>query len=200
MHTVQVLNHLIQDNQVLAYILIFLGLIFEGEIVVITTGVLSYLGVLNFWISLSFILAGGMAKTFGGYYLGGFLYKKYSHHSFFRYLEKRVLFFMPRFEKKPFWSIFISKFIMINHFVIVFAGYQKINFKKYLKAELLSTVIWAPGLILLGYFFSYTAISVSHEIWRFLMIVLVLIIAFVLFDKLVSRIYEIFEEFYHNHS
>jgi len=125
---------------------------------------------------------------------------KWNHTKFFKYIEKRVSNIMPHFKQKPFWSIFISKFIMINHFVIVFAGYQKINFKKYLKAELLSTVIWAPGLILLGYFFSYTAISVSHEIWRFLMIVLVLIIAFVLFDKLVSRIYEIFEEFYHNHS
>ena len=198
MHTVQALNHLIQDNQVLAYILIFLGLIFEGEIVVITTGVLSYLGALNFWVSLSFILAGGMAKTFGGYYLGGFLYKKYSHHSFFRYLEKRVLFFMPRFEKKPFWSIFISKFIMMNHLVIIFAGYKNIDFKKYLKAEISSTVFWASGLMLLGYFFSYAAIRISDEIWRFSLIVLVLIILFIIFDRLLGWIYEIFEGFYNN--
>src|SRR3989339_307481 len=180
MHTVQVLNHLIQDNQVLAYILIFLGLIFEGEIVVITTGVLSYLGVLNFWISLSFILAGGMAKTFGGYYLGGFLYKKYSHHSFFRYLEKRVLFFMPRFEKKPFWSIF-------------FSGYRKINFKTYFKAEIFSTVIWAPLLLYLGFYFSQTALSYSKEISRFSLAIFILLVIFLLFDKLAASFYRIFE-------
>src|SRR3989304_5706019 len=130
MYTINFLANLVENHQILVYALIFLGIIIEGEFILLCTGVLVHLGALNFY----------------------------------------------------------------------FAGYQKINFKKYLKAELLSTVIWAPGLILLGYFFSYTAISVSHEIWRFLMIVLVLIIAFVLFDKLVSRIYEIFEEFYHNHS
>ena len=194
MHTVQVLNHLIQDNQVLAYILIFLGLIFEGEIVVITTGVLSHLGALNFWISLSFILVGGMAKTFGGYYLGGFLYKKYSHHSFFRYLEKRVLFFMPRFEKKPFWSIFISKFIIgVNYLIILFAGYRKINFKTYFKAEIFSTVIWAPLLLYLGFYFSQTALSYSKEISRFSLAIFILLVIFLLFDKLAASFYRIFE-------
>lgn len=194
MHTVQVLNHLIQNNQVLAYLLIFLGLIFEGEIIVVTTGVLSYLGALDFWLSLSFILAGGMVKTFGGYYLGRILYKKYNEHNFFRYLERRVFFFMPRFKQKPFWSIFISKFIMgINYLIIIFSGYNKINFKIYLKAEILSTIIWAPLLLSLGFFFSQTALSYSREINRFSLAVFFLLVIFLLFDKLAASFYRIFE-------
>ncbi|HBA46010.1 hypothetical protein A2W67_03445 [Candidatus Nomurabacteria bacterium RIFCSPLOWO2_02_40_28] len=200
MYTINFLANLVENHQILVYALIFLGIIIEGEFILLCTGVLVHLGALNFYFALPFVFMAGFCKTFLGYSIGSLMQDKWNHTKFFKYIEKRVSNIMPHFKQKPFWSIFISKFIMINHFVIVFAGYQKINFKKYLKAELLSTVIWAPGLILLGYFFSYTAISVSHEIWRFLMIVLVLIIAFVLFDKLVSRIYEIFEEFYHNHS
>jgi len=196
MHTVQVLNHLVENNQVLAYLLIFFGLIFEGEIVVITTGVLSSLGALNFWVSLVFILAGGLVKAFGGYYLGGFLYKKYSEHSFFRYLKKRVLYFMPRFSEKPFWSIFISKFIMgVNYLIVLFSGYNKINFKTFAKAEILSTIIWASALLSLGFFFSQTALSYSKEISRFSLVVFLLLIVFLLFDKFVASIYRIFQFF-----
>lgn len=178
----------------LAYALIFFGLIFEGEVVVITTGVLSYLGALDFWVSLSFVFAGGLAKTFGGYYLGGWLYKKYNHHHFFQYLEKRVLYFMPRFKEKPFWSIFISKFIMgVNYLVIIFSGYNKTDFKTYMKAEIFSTIIWAPLLLSLGFFFSQTALSWSKEIGKFSLIIFAFVVVFLLFDKMMATIYRFFQ-------
>ena len=197
MPTVDVLTDLIGNNLVLAYGLIFSATIFEGEIVAIMAGILVLLGALNFWTALLVIFLGGMVKTVGGYFLGKILYKKLNNR-FFMYIEKRVLRMMPHFEQKPFWSIFISKFIMMNHLVIIFAGYKNIDFKKYLKAEISSTVFWAPGLMLLGYFFSYAAIRISDEIWRFSLIVLVLIILFIIFDRLLGWIYEIFEGFYNN--
>ncbi|MFA5095236.1 MAG: hypothetical protein WC447_01050 [Candidatus Paceibacterota bacterium] len=196
MHTVQVLNQLVGEHQVLAYLIIFIGLIFEGEIIVITAGVLSHLGILDFWLSFSFILAGGAVKTFFGYYLGVFLYKKYNQCNFLKYLEKRVLYFVPRFKQKPFWSIFISKFIMsVNYWVIVFSGYLKINLRTFLKAELFSTIIWAPLLLCLGYFFSQTALSFSKEIGKFSMAIFAFLVIFLLFDKLVAFSYRIFEYF-----
>ena len=195
METVQTLNHLVENNQALAYGLIFLVTIVEGEVIAISAGILILLGALNFWVCLLALFLGGMIKTLLGYFLGGFLHRKFSGYRFFNYIEKRVFSIMPNFEQKPFWSIFISKFLMINHIVIIFAGYKKINFKKYLKAEITSTSIWAPSLLLLGYFFGYTAIRVSKEITDFSLVVLLLLIAFYLFDKLVSFIYNVFENF-----
>ena len=197
MHTVNFLVRLVEHNQIYAYAIIYIGLIFEGEFFLIATGVLAHLGALNFWFALFFTLLGGVTKTLLGYEFGKFLYNKFNHHKIFSYIQKRVYSFMPRFKNKPFWSIFISKFIMgANHLVIVFSGYEKIDYKKFLKAEFSSTIIWAPLMLSLGYFFSYTALHVSREIWKFLMVVFILFIMFVLFDRLVSWIYEIFEEFY----
>jgi len=194
MHTVEILNNLVGNHEILAYFVIFLGLIFEGEIVVITTGVLSYVGALDFSTSLLFVLAGGLVKTFGGYYLGGWLHKKYNHHHFFQYLERRVLYFMPRFIEKPFWSIFISKFIIgVNYLVVIFSGYKKIDFKTYLKAEILSTIIWAPLLLSLGFFFSQTALSLTKEIGKFSLIIFALIVIFLFFDKLAATGYRLFQ-------
>lgn len=196
MHTVQILNHLVRDHQVLAYLIIFVGLIFEGEVVVITAGVLSYLGALDFWGALFFILAGGTMKTFGVYYLGELINRKYNQLSILKYLEKRVFYFLPRFKQTPFWSIFISKFIVgTNFWVIVLSGYNRIHFKTFLKAEALSTIIWAPALLCLGYFFSQTALSYSKEINRFSLAVFILLIIFLLFDKLVAFFYRVFEYF-----
>lgn len=197
MHTVQLLKNLVEHHQALAYLFIFVGLIFEGELIIISTGVLAHLGALNFWFASAFILFGALGKTFIGYYIGKILHKKWNDTRFLNYIEKRVLNIMPHFKERPFWSIFISKFIMgTNHLVIVFSGYQKINLRTYLKAEISSTVLWVPLLLSLGYFFSYTALHVSREIWRFSLVVLLLVIGFILFDKLVGWIYELFETFY----
>src|SRR3989344_5842534 len=141
MHTVNLLISLVEHHQVLAYVIIFLGLIFEGEIIAISVGILAHLGALNFWFSIFFILVGAISKTLIFYELGEFLYKKF------------------------------------------------------LKAEILGKMIWAPIMLSLGYFFSYTALNITREIWKFSMIIAVLFALFIIIDKLVSWAYEVFEEF-----
>ncbi|PIR68907.1 hypothetical protein COX93_01405 [Candidatus Nomurabacteria bacterium CG_4_10_14_0_2_um_filter_30_12] len=196
MYTVKFLTTLVENHQILAYVVIFLGLIFEGEVIVITTGVLCYLGALDFTLSLILIFTGSFVKTFTLYYIGEVVNKKYSDSKFFKYIERRVFYFMPRFKQKPFWSIFLSKFIMgTNYLIILFSGYNKINLKTFIKAEALSTVIWAPVLLSLGFFFSQTAISISKEIGKFSLIIFGLVIVFLLFDKIMSSIYTFYEYF-----
>lgn len=197
MHTVNLLTSIVENHQILIYAFIFLLLIFEGEVVVIFTGILAHLGALNFFVALIFILLGAFAKTFLGYSLGEYLHKKFHHHRFFNFIQKRVYTLLPKFKSKPFWSIFISKFMIgTNNVAIIFCGFERIDYRKFLKAETLATLIWAPFLLSLGYIFSYTALQVSEEIWRFSLVVVVLVLMFVLFDKLVGWLYELFEEFY----
>jgi len=197
MHTVKFLISLVEHYQTLAYAVIFFGLIFEGEFTLISTGILIHLGAINLPFAIFLILAGSLIKTFYCYYLGRLINEKWSHTKFLKYIEKRVNYFLPRFQQRPFWSIFISKFIMwLNFSVIVFSGYSKINFKTYLKAEVLSTIIWAPLLLTLGYFFSFAALHASHEIWKFFLIIVLFVIGFILLDKIIGWLYEMFEEFY----
>ncbi|MDO8659699.1 MAG: VTT domain-containing protein [Candidatus Parcubacteria bacterium] len=197
MDTVNLLTNLIENYQDLVYFFIFFGLIVEGEFILLATGILFHLGALNIYYTIFFIILGLSSKTFFGYYIGNILRTKWAHTRFLKYLEKRVMAVMPHFKRKPFWSIFISKFIIgVNNIVIIFAGYQKVIFKKYLKAEFCSTIIWAPALIWIGYFFSYAALHASREIWRFSVIVIVLTMLFMLFDRLIGWIYGIVEGLY----
>lgn len=197
MHTVNFLKHLIEGHEVLAYALIFFGIVIEGEFIVICTGILIYLGVLDIYSIFVFIFLGGLGKTFLGYYIGVLVNKKWKDTRFVKYLEHRVSDVMPHFEQKPFWSIFISKFILgVNHVVIIFSGFKRVPLKTYLKAEFITTSIWAPGFLAIGYFFGYTALNISHEIWRFLLIVLVLVVSFIAFDRLIAWLYQVFKEFF----
>ena len=194
MHTVQVLTRLVEDHQILAYGLIFLGLVFEGEVTLISAGVLAHLGALNFWVALGFIFTGGIVKTFVGYYFGRFLFVNHNYNKLVMYIERRVMSVLPRFRQRPFWSIFFSKFITgVNYLIIVFAGFKRVKLKTYLKAEFLSTLIWAPLLLSMGYYFSYAALHISREIGRFLLIIVLFTICFLLLDKLIAVLFEVFE-------
>ena len=197
MHTINLLTGLVGHHQVLAYLFIFIGLIFEGDLFLISTGILVHLGALNLWLTILFVLLGVLSKTFLGYALGELIHKKFNKYKLFIYMQKRVYAFLPRFKTKPFWSIFISKFIYgANNIAIIFSGYENIDYKNFLKAEISATIIWAPLLLFLGSFFSYTALRISHGTSKFLLIILALFTIFVFFDKLVSWLYEFFEEFY----
>ncbi len=194
MQTVTFLTLLVERHQIWAYAVIFLGLIFEGEVVVITTGVLAYLGALDFWLSLTLIFSGSFVKTFVLYYIGERVNERYGQSKFFKYIEKRISYLAPSFKKKPFWTIFFSKFIMgTNYLVILFSGYHKVKFKTYCKAEIISTFIWAPALLSLGFFFSETAISVSREISKFSVVIFIMIAIFLLFDKIASSVFTFYE-------
>jgi membrane protein DedA with SNARE-associated domain len=190
---------LIENNQTLVYLFIFLGLIIEGEFILISAGIFWHLGALNPELTLLFIILGVSSKTFLGYYIGILLHDKLCKNKFFKYIERRVLRIMPHFRKKPFWSIFWSKFILgANNVIIVFSGYERINFKKYLKAEFISTAIWAPIMVALGYIFAYTALNISREIWRFSFIILLMVIGFITIDRIIGWMYVVFEDLYHH--
>ncbi len=200
MLTVHFLRHLVENHHILIYFIIWAGLVVEGEFILISTGILFHLGALNIYVASIFILLGLFSKTFLGYYIGVIIQQKLRHIKIFNYIEKRVSSMMPNFKKKPFWSVFISKYIMgANNLVILFSGYHRVDFKKYIQAESLSNITWGPMLVCMGYFFSYTALHISHEVWRFSFIVLVLVVSFIVFDKIVGWLYEIFEELYYDH-
>src|SRR3989338_10607717 len=158
MPTIKVITHFVELHQVWAYALLFIGVLLEGEFTLLIAGILSHLGAINIFPAIIVSLSGSMTKSVSGYFIGHILQKKYNQNTFFKYMEKKVIFFLPHFKNKPFWSIVISKFIVgVNNFTLIFSVYLKVKLKTYIKAEVLATAIWFPVMLFLGYFFSYTA-------------------------------------------
>lgn len=197
MENIAILPELVESHAILAYLIILVGLIFEGEFVIITAGILAHLGAINFFAALAFILLGAFGKTVLGYKLGRYIHSRFKTTRFCRYVDKRVHTILPHFRQKPFWSIFLSKFILgANHLVILFSGFERINYRKYLRAEVIATLIWAPGLLLLGYLFSFAAFKITRGIGEFSLIILGFIIIFIILDKVLGWLYGLLEEMF----
>ncbi len=192
--SISAIRHFIEIHAIIIYLIIFLGVIVEGEIVVIFAGIFSYLGSLNIFIALASVVFGGSVKSFLGYTIGFYLQKRHSHRPFMGKIERRISYFLPRFKEKPYWSIFISRFFIlgIGWFTIVFSGYKKIPLKIYVKAEAYSLALWSIGVLSIGYFFSFTALAISRDVRKFLGIILIFFILFFIIEKIIAFVVELF--------
>src|SRR5680860_626048 len=126
----------------IAYILVILGVVLEGEIVVILAGIFAHLGSINIFVAFSVTLFAGAIKSVIGYNIGRYLRDNYSHTYFLKKVEGRINRILPNFEKRPFWSIFLSRFLIfgIYWFALIFAGYKKTKITTFIKAEATSLV------------------------------------------------------------
>lgn len=192
--SITAIRHFIEIHAVIIYLVILLGVIIEGEIVVIFAGIFSHLGSINLSLAFLAVFLGGAMKSFLGYLIGFFLNKYHSHKPFMNKIERRISYFLPKFNTRPFWSIFISRFFIlgIGWFTILYAGYKKISLKIYVKAEALSLIIWSTGVLAIGYFFSYTALSISHDVRKFIGIILIFFILFFVAEKIIAILVELF--------
>ena len=194
--SIDIIKHFVEAHAVWAYIFIIIGVIVEGEISVILAGIFCHLGSLNPFIAFLCAIIGGASKSFIGYTLGLYLQRHHSHQPFLRLMEKRISYFLPRFNKNPFWSIFISRFFIfgIGWFTTIFSGYRKISLKIFVRAEAMSLVIWSVIMLALGSFFSYTALSMSRDVRKFFGIILLFFIGFFLLEKIIGFIIEVIED------
>jgi len=194
--SIAIIQRFVEAHANWAYIFITIGVIVEGEISVILAGIFSHLGALNPFIALLCAVVGGASKSFIGYSVGLHLQRHHSRQPFLRFMERRISYFLPRFNKKPFWSIFVSRFFIfgIGWFTTIFSGYRKIPLKIFIRAEAMSLSLWSVGMLALGSFFSYAALSMSRDVRKFFGIILLCFIAFFLLEKFIGFIIEVIEE------
>ncbi len=179
----------------IAYLLIVLGVIIEGEIVVILAGIFAHLGSLNLFFAILATLFGGSIKSVLGYSLGYYLQKRHSSRPIVYQAEHRINYFLPHFCERPFWSMFLSRFLILglHWFALIYTGYKKIKIRTFAKAESFSLIVWSAAMLSLGYFFSYTALSISRDVRKFLGIILLFFLAFFIIEKIVAFIIELWE-------
>lgn len=192
--SISAIRHFVEIHAVIAYFIIFFGVIFEGEIVVVFAGIFSFIGSINLFVAFAAIILGGATKSFLGYTIGYYLNKHHSHKPVISKIERRISYFLPRFKDKPFWSIFVSRFFLlgIGWFTLVFSGYKNIAIKLYIKAEAASLALWSIGFLALGHFFGYTALSISRDVRKVLVLILIFFILFFILEKIIAFIVELF--------
>lgn len=178
------LNYLVLWEK-FAYVLIFIGIVLEGDIVLFVSAFLAYSGFLNGWyvflIAFFGAVIGDLFSYKIGYWLNNWsrLFNKFIDR--FRFLDSHL-------EARPFHTIFISKFTYGFHRLLFFrAGILNFNLKKLLEYDLASIMVWLIIVWGLGYF-SGASFSIVKKYFRFTEFGLLIFVAiFFIFEYFIGK-------------
>ncbi len=154
------------------YVLLFIGIVVEGPILMVASGILIHIGffdaVTAFWVIILGDLVGDIIWYYIGYYFAEPLIRKYG----------KILKITPEiFEKaKGLFHKYHVKILLISKLTIGFgmslatlmaAGATKVPFKKYIALNFLGEVVLVGVLLSLGYFFGqlYNTIADTMKIY-----------------------------------
>ena len=170
----------------LTYLLMFIGMIIEGDFLLFSVGFLVHQGLIDMRDAFVVLLSGVLVGDLLWYWLGMLL--SASPRQLHKWFHVAVRTFDNHIHKHFLHTIFISKFIAgIHHPILMRIGALHISVKRFFAYDLVSSVGWIIGVGALGYASSASFISIKNS-FRFVEVGLLfgLIIFFILkyiFDK-----------------
>jgi len=189
----QILYSFLSYPHYLIYAGIFLLMIFLGEELLLIVGALARFGFIDFWDAVFFALLGTFFGDIFWYQLG----KRYGENFVLKY--GRFFFITPdRFKKltklinrRGGLFIFLSKFMYnLNHISLIAAGAIKFNFRKFIRYQIFVSISWVLAFISLGFFFANNLAGLQHDVKVFAVVLVLVFVGFILFEKYIERIIE----------
>ncbi len=154
---------------------IFFGMILEGTIMIIVTGILCYLGMISFSSALLVSIIGAIVGDQIWYFIG----RKYSIYFLKKFprLKHRIFKLKSSIFNKGYLLAFSSRFIYSAAIIFPIAlGSYKYNYKKFTFFDALGVIIWSLIGILFGYIFGNSAEYMFGEItkiWHFILLIII---------------------------
>ncbi|KKQ21794.1 MAG: hypothetical protein US36_C0013G0008 [Candidatus Wolfebacteria bacterium GW2011_GWC1_37_10] len=144
-----------ETHRLISYLIIFLAVLVEGEIILLLAGILSRNGYLDFYNAVMIAFFAAMIHDFLFWSLGKWLYKSGRKKFCFINLAKTAGFF-ERIKINDGLYIFSSKFAWsLNKVILAASGYLKFPFKELLRYSFLASLIWSIFFVSLGHTFAY---------------------------------------------
>lgn len=153
--------HNLANGGPLIYILIFIALFLEGEVVLFTAAFLVHQGYIKFSVLLPVAYAGVIIGDIIWYRFGLVIEEHFSS------LKRRMARLMGPLDglitKKAFHSIIIAKFAYgLNHPAIIRFAQNRFPLRRFVKIDLVAAVIWLAVILTLGYLASVSTVAVKH--------------------------------------
>jgi len=141
-------------HHILLYVLLFLGMFVEGEMMLILAGVLVKHKCIHFFDTIMIAFVAVMLHDIGYWLIGKGLAKIKREKVLGVNLKKVVKLFAQVKEREGLY-IFTSKFAWgINRFVLISSGYFQTRLKTLVKYSSATALIWTTTLVSLGYMFA----------------------------------------------
>lgn len=179
--------HYLSEYQTLGYIIVFLGMMIEGDILLFTAGFLVHRGYFNIDIALLAVFSGVIIGDNIWYVLGELIDGK--DNFFTRFIKRITEPFDEHLKKRTIRTIFISKFAYgLYRPTLLRAGMLKLPFKEFIKGDIIASVLWIFLIGGLGYVSSASFLLVRRYL-RYTEITLLFgLILFILISHLITHV------------
>lgn len=146
----------IRDNQLITYLIIFFGMLVEGEIIILFMSIFAWQGLISWPLLALLAMSGTLCGDVMWYTIGSkFKDTRFGNWLDARYEKTGAWVYGNIVSRYATWSI-LSKFIYFTARPTIFlAGWHKLEFKKFLRMTTIATAIWASTILAVGYFFGY---------------------------------------------
>lgn len=160
----QLLFNFSEAHRYISYLIVFLVIFIEGELILVLAGVLSKNGFLDFFDLLIIAFAAAVLHDLFYWYIGTKLSAIKRKRLLFINLEKmkqRIAFI----KEEAGIHIFISKFTWnLNRVTLIANGYLRLPLRKLLRYSIPACLTWTVLFISLGYFFAHETNILKQEI------------------------------------
>lgn len=157
-----------------SYLILFVWAIFEGEVALVASGVLSHMGEMNFLLALLAGMLGGMTGDIFWYSTGRFN-KQYAI-KILRSHRREVALARIQVYRYGAYIVFIQRFIYGARLVVpLLIGASRYNFKRFLIINFFSSALWSLLYLTIAYFLGDSILQVFHYLKDHFYLVLLLI-------------------------
>ena len=136
-----------------SYLLVFVAMMFEGDLLLFTTAFLTQQGLFKILYIFPIVFAGALAGDLLWYWAGYEINKLHISISFVkRWMEHLAQPLDNHLETRLKHTIFVSKFAYgFNHLTLLRAGMKGIHLGDFIKANVSATIVWMFAIGILGY-------------------------------------------------
>lgn len=144
-------------HYIITYILLFFGIFFEGELILLSAVIAAHQGLLNIWVVIFVAVIATITSDVFYFNLGKHKAKKWIANSKFATKFEKV---NQRLHKNRTKLLFTYRFLYGMRMITPIAlGAQEMPMLKFLKYSVLSTIIWCLVIVALGYAFGEVVIN-----------------------------------------
>jgi len=176
---------------VLSYIVVFIAMIVEGDFTLFTSLFLSRDGFFDLAIILPVLYAGVLIGDLLWFLLGVKLSRLSYRPRLAAWMERVARPFDEQLDKKPFRTLFISKFIYnAHHPLLMRAGARRMNINDFIKRDMVASALWIFIVGGAGYFFSLSLHTFRHYMHFLEVGLLVGLVLFFIIERTISHLFQ----------
>ncbi len=172
----------------LGYILIFVGMMFEGDTVLFTAVFLAHQGYLSLFPAILAALWGMILGDNLWYTLGAKIRFGQKFPIVTQWAEKLAKPFDDHLRERPFRTIFLAKFTYgFNRAIITRAGMLNLKWKKLEESDILATLLWMSVVGAIAYFSSASLSYLLKDYLKYGEAALAVgIVLFIILERMIS--------------